>query len=298
MKRILGAIGLALALFLGRLADGAGPPRAVEVGCIRLPVAALERSGDFFEGLLDFRRDGPPHAVGNARTLRLRLGAECLDLLEPPAGTSRPVPADSRSTDRWFQHVAIVVSDMDRAFARLREAGVERVSPEPQRLPDWNPAAGGIRAFYFRDPDRHVLEIIWYPTGKGNPRWQRPAEGRTFLGIDHTAIVVSDTGRSLRFWRDELGLRVAGESLNHGPEQERLNAVAGARLRITGLRAERGPGVEFLEYLAPGDGRPYPSDSRPEDLWQWVTPVAVTGAARPAGLTRDPDGHAVLITPP
>lgn len=297
MARFLSPLALALALLLARAAGAAEAPRALEVGCVLLPVSDLTRSTAFFERVLDFDADRGAPDEGAARALRLRLGSECVELRQTPAA-GRPVPPDSRSNDRWFQHVAIVVADMDRAYARLQAAGVERVSPEPQRLPDWNPAAGGIRAFYFLDPDRHVLEVIWYPPGKGQPRWQRPAGDRTFLGIDHTAIVVSDTERSLRFWRDELGLRVAGESRNHGPEQERLNAVAGARLRITGLRAERGPGVELLEYLSPGPGRPYPPDSRPEDLWQWVTPVEVAGARGRGGLTRDPDGHAVHVSSP
>src|SRR3712207_7016443 len=51
-------------------------------------------------------------------------------------------------------------------------------------------------------------------------------------------------------------LAVAGASENYGTEQEHLNNVRGARLRITSLRAPRGGiGVEFLEYLAPRDGR-------------------------------------------
>ena len=78
--------------------------------------------------------------------------------------------------------------------------------------------AGGIRAFYFKDPDGHPLEILWFPEGKGDPKWQQPSD-RLFLGIDHTAIVVSDTAQSLRCYRDTLGLRVAGESENYGPEQ-------------------------------------------------------------------------------
>lgn len=102
-----------------------------------------------------------------------------------------------------------------------------RVSEGPQRLPDWNPAAGGIRAFYFRDPDRHPLEVLQFPAGKGDPKWAR--RDRLFLGIDHTAIVVSDTEASLRFYRDALGLRVAGAAENWGPEQERLNHVSGAQ---------------------------------------------------------------------
>jgi catechol 2,3-dioxygenase-like lactoylglutathione lyase family enzyme len=144
-----------------------------------------------------------------------------------------------------------------------------------------------------------------------------------FLGIDHTAIVVEDTESSLRFWRDQLGFRVTGESVNYGPEQERLNNVFGARLRITALRAPAGPGVEFLEYLAPGDGRPFPLDSRASDLWHWQINLDVAAADRAADLlrgpgapmvstgvvalpddalgfarglmARDPDGHAVLV---
>lgn len=92
-----------------------------------------------------------------------------------------------------------------------------------------------------------------------------------FLGIDHTAIVVSDTDASLKFYRDALGMRVAGMSENYGIEQERLNNVFGARLRITGLRADAGPGIEFLEYLAPADGRPAPKDAKANDLAHWQT---------------------------
>jgi hypothetical protein len=50
-----------------------------------------------------------------------------------------------------------------------------------------------------------------------------------------------------------------------------LNNVFGARLHITGLRAEAGPGIEFLEYLAPRDGRLTPSDKKPNDLVHWQT---------------------------
>jgi len=92
---------------------------------------------------------------------------------------------------------------------QLAKHQVRHVSTAPQTLPAWNPNAGGIKAFYFQDPERHVLEIIWFPAGKGDPRWQRPTNG-LFLGIDHTAIVVSDTDRSLAFYHDALGLRVAG----------------------------------------------------------------------------------------
>jgi catechol 2,3-dioxygenase-like lactoylglutathione lyase family enzyme len=208
---------------------------------------------------------------------------------------------------------------MDAAYARLQRHHVEHASREPQRLPDWNPNAGGIKAFYFKDPDSHPLEILQFPAGKGDLRWQ--ATGRLFLGIDHTAIVVGDTAASLAFYRDTLGLRVAGESTNYGLEQERLNNVSGARLHITALRAARGPGIEFLEYLAPRNGR-LADGIQPNDLAHWETTVTtadddlalerflmrrvmlVSPAVAVLGgpsefakglLVRDPDGHAVKV---
>ncbi len=121
-------------------------------------------------------------------------------------------------------------------------------------------------------------------------------------------------------------MQVAGESENYGPEQERLNNVFGAQLRITALRAAAGPGIEFLEYLAPRDGRPFPPDEKANDLIHWQTrfvgvsadeaaqalrntrtPFVSTGAValpdgkagfRKALVVRDPDGHAVQIVEP
>ncbi|MFS6633864.1 VOC family protein, partial [Staphylococcus aureus] len=89
---------------------------------------------------------------------------------------------------------------------------------------------------------------------------------RTFLGVDHTAIAVGDSAASLAFYEGALGLRVAGHAENFGPEQERLNAVRGARVAITWLRAGAGFGVEFLEYLTPRDGRPADPRLRTTDL--------------------------------
>src|SRR6266511_2835768 len=140
----------------------------------------------------------------------------------------------------------------------------------------WNRDAGGIKAFYFRDPEDHVLEIICFPPGKGDPKWQRETD-KLFLGIDHTAIVVSDTEQSLAFYRDLLGMRVAGGAENYGVEQEHLNQVFGARLRITALRADRGPGIEFLEYITPPGGRPLPDDANANDLVFWHTRLVTDG---------------------
>src|SRR5262245_15182541 len=257
-------------------------PTIRAVGPIGMTVADVERSAAFYSEVLGFEKVSDVEVWGadyerlqgvfglRMRVVRMRLGAEFIELTEYLAPRGRPVPADSRANDRWFQHIAIIVSDMDQAYARLREHRVQHASPAPQRLPDWNADAAGIRAFYFKDPDGHFLEILWFPPDKGDARWHRPTS-QLFLGIDHTAIVVADTERSLSCYRDTLGLRVVGGSENYGPEQERLNNVFGARLRITTLRAAAGPGIEFLEYLTPRDGRAAPPDARANDLTHWQT---------------------------
>jgi hypothetical protein len=112
------------------------------------------------------------------RTSELKLGDERIRLTEHLRNKGRAIPADSRSFDHWFQHIAIVVSDMDAAYEHLRRAKVKHVSTAPQTLPAWNKDAGGIKAFYFRDPEDHVLEIIWFPPGKGDPKWQQSTRSR------------------------------------------------------------------------------------------------------------------------
>jgi catechol 2,3-dioxygenase-like lactoylglutathione lyase family enzyme len=318
------------------IADSRRPVGVAAVQAVGLTVADMDRSVAFYTGVLAFESvserevSGPAFerlvgvAGARARVVTLRLGEEYLELTDflDPGGHAAP---DWRSNDRWFQHVAIVVRDMDSAFARLQSAGVRRASAGgPQTLPAWNRNAGGIRAFYFRDPDDHPLEILWFPPGKGMAKWHDPTD-RLFLGIDHTAIVVRDTRRSLAFYRDALGLSVAGASENYGPEQERLNNVPGARLRITSLRAAEGPGIEFLEYLTPRTGRDYPRNARANDLLHWqtrlrvpdagaaaarleteriqfISPGAVgigsTGAGTRGLQVRDPDGHVLQLVEP
>lgn len=327
------ALLLAAALFASEPPTWPEGVSASAVASVGITVADLDRSLAFFTEVLEFELVGADELAGpqreslegvfglRQRVAQLKLGDERVELTEYLAPRGQPIPLDSRSNDRWFQHIALVVEDVGEAYAWLRSKRVEHSSSGPQRLPDWNPNAGGIEAFYFKDPDGHVLEILSFPPDKGDEKWRHVAResGRRFLGIDHTAIVVDDTEASLRFYRDTLGLRVAGESENSGTEQDHLNNVFGARLRITGLRAPAGPGIELLEYLAPSGGRPYPEGARSNDLVHWEVRLLVDdleaseGALRAsrahfvsagpvelapnlaALLVRDPDGHAVEL---
>lgn len=330
---IVGILGAALrSLPAAETGAQAAIVRAVEA--VGMTVSDMDQSVEFFSTVLSFEKISDVEAWGTEyerlqglfglrmRVVRMRLRDESIELTEYLTPKGRPIPADSRSNDRWFQHIAIVVSDMNPAYQHLRRHKVQHASTAPQRIPDWNKAAAGIEAFYFKDPDGHPLEIIYFPPGKGDPKWQKQ-KSRLFLGIDHTAMVVSNTDHSLKFYRDLLGMKLAGESENYGTEQEHLNNVFGARLRITALRAAEGPGIELLEYLAPRDGRPMPADIRANDLMHWqtrlmspnadpaakalrtgrsafISPGVITTAEGKLGFTkgflvRDPDGHALQL---
>jgi catechol 2,3-dioxygenase-like lactoylglutathione lyase family enzyme len=304
------------------------------VETVGFTVSDMDKAVDFYTRVLPFEKVSDMEVWGTeyehlsgvfgarVRIVDLKLGGETLELTEYLTPQGRPIPVDSRSNDRWFQHIAIIVSDMDKAYAQLRANKVRHASTGPQTLPSYITAAAGIRAFYFKDFDNHVLEILSFPPDKGAAKWHELAKtGKLFLGIDHTAIVVGDSDASLKFYRDTLGLTVAGTSDNYGTEQEHLNNVFGAKLHITGLRTkEDGIAVEFLEYVAPTDGRIFPSDTRSSDLWHWETSFAAndmdtlfksyraeyisSGSVlvdknlfgfRKAAMIRDPDGHAVRI---
>jgi catechol 2,3-dioxygenase-like lactoylglutathione lyase family enzyme len=307
---------------------------AEHVGPVVMTVSDINRSVDFYSRVLTFQKISDRELSGreydllygvpgaHVRTVDLKLGDESIELLQFMDITGAPIPPDARSNDRTFQHIAIIVSNMAEAYRVLRQNHVEHISSFPQTLPDWNQNAAGIKAFYFKDPDGHPLEILQFPADKGDTKWHQQT-AKLFLGIDHTAIVVSDTEASLAFYRDILGMRVAGESENYGTEQEHLNNVFGAHLRITSLRSPSGIGIEFLEYIAPRDGLPSPSNAAATDIVHHETAITVddleniskqSGSAQftflspeingakglpmnasRARLVRDPDGHFLLL---
>jgi catechol 2,3-dioxygenase-like lactoylglutathione lyase family enzyme len=323
-------LSIALALFASTVFA------AREIRGFTLTVSDLDKSVAFYEQALGFTKvseqivsdrdvDYLTGVFGTRiRSARLQLGQEFVELEQYVAPKGEPVPVDSRSNDLWFQHFAVVVSDMDKAYAHVGGFGVPSISSAPQTIPASNQAAAGIKAYKFRDPDGHPLELLYFPPDKGRARWQD--KSRLFLGIDHSAIAVADTERSTGFWRDLVGLKVAGGSLNTGATQEQLDNAFGAVVRITGLRprVDESPGLEFLQYLTPTGGRPAPLGLRPNDLAAtrtvvevddlqaladrlqahnvtFISPrvVEVRGMPWSKGLmVKDPDGHAVLLVEP
>ena len=266
-------------------AGAAALPAWPHLQAVSFSCGDAEACAGFFCSQLGFRRldaldpgDAYATLVGlpgaHLRLVRLALGAEVLELLEVvelAAGQrpGRPFPADSGSTDLWFQHICIVVRDLAQASAGVRRmlaaGALQPISSAPQRLPEWNTGAAGIEAFKLHGPEGHCLELLAFPEGKGDARWHNAPEPGLWLGIDHSAIGSGDSARSCRFYDELLGLRLGGESLNHGPEQDGLDGLVEARVQITGHRCPSGAGIECLAYQSPAGGRPMPDDLGPQD---------------------------------
>lgn len=270
--------------------------QTIRVLRIELTVAALKPAVRFYNQALGFTADPPEDAAPEyaallgancIRQVALRRGAQTLVLqaFEPEGA---PYPTGSLACDQVFQHFAMPVSDMASAFAGLARFGVASISSAgPQLLP---PRSGGATAYKFRDPDGHPLELLRFPDG---------ATG----GIDHSAIAVTDAGRSIAFYRDTLGLRVGARQLNSGPEQDRLDGLTDARVDVVALQPQQQtPHVELLAYHTPPGRRGPPL--RPNDIAATRLVFEVTGLPDSAAtladgsravLIHDPDGHLLLL---
>jgi glyoxylase I family protein len=58
-----------------------------------------------------------------------------------------------------FRHIAFEVENVDTVYKRLLEKGVETVS-EPVTITGFHPKVDGKRFFYFRDPDKNLVELF------------------------------------------------------------------------------------------------------------------------------------------
>ena len=121
------------------------------IDSIGLTVHDMDAEVKFFTEVLSFKKTSDNEIVGEdfeellgvfgsrIRVVRLQLGSEFITLTQFLAPRGRPIPVDSSSNDGWFQHIAVVVSNMEQAYAYLRKHKIEHASTGPQTLPDWNP---------------------------------------------------------------------------------------------------------------------------------------------------------------
>ena len=303
-------------------------PSIARVSRFGLVVSDIHDAEQFFQQAFDLetveRRPGDPayaelmglHGVQSRHTL-MRLGQQEIELVafDPPG---RPYPSGSTSSDLWFQHFAIIVADMAAAYAQLEVTGrfVPISDGGPVQLPQ---SSGGVQAFKFRDLDGHPLELLAFPEGGAPDAWKAKHAGDLFLGIDHSAISVSSTAASIAFFQACFGLTQSMQSENVGPEQSRMDAVADARVTVTGLAPHRAPPhVELLGYHV-GERRPIDGHTAANDIAAtysvlqtdniepvvealtangaiFVSPGVVTlGNGARAIAVLDPDGHRFVV---
>ena len=337
---LLAAGAIMLLIAWSSLACAQDRSGAVErIKTIGFTVGDVERAANFFANVLQFEKVADFRVVGseydalvgvfnaNMRIVQMRVGGQVIELTQyvsPPTG--RFIPVWSNSNDAWFQHMAIVVSDMDAAYKILQDNNVRQISSRPITIPPSNPGAAGIKAIKFHDPERHPLELIYFPAGKGDPSWQKPSD-KLFRGVDHTAMTVPSTEKGVTFYRDVLGFSVGGTTLNSGPTQDVLDGLLNDTCLVTAMMPPSAPPhVEFLEYKSPPGGRVMPAETKSNDLWHWQPTLvsrniqALVGRLRQAGapfissslvaippeaqaklgfkkavMIRDPNGHALRL---
>ena len=293
-----------------------GSGRVLAFAGFRRSVTQLARAIDFYVEALGFECESVISAdTGALCCARLRLGDESIELCERAgAETLDAARPDSSVASVGFQHLAIVASDMNAAMARLRRlAPVAISSGDAVHLPT---RAGGVTAYKFRDPDGHPLELISFPAGTGNPKWQRSRPGQPTLGIDHSAISVGNVERSLAFYTAGLGFSLTSRQVNSGIEEDRLDGVGDVVVDVLGLMPAGvdTPHLELLGYRQPAPQpfiRRVAMERDPSDRLAWRVQGLDTILARLAsmprggpvgmklgagqGLLRDPDGHLVLL---
>jgi catechol 2,3-dioxygenase-like lactoylglutathione lyase family enzyme len=138
--------------------------------------------------------------------------------------------------------------------------------------------------------------------------------------IHHTGLTVADLDRSLRFWRDAMGMEVVFEQEKAGGYLEAIVGEPGAHVLMAHLAfGGEGPRIELFQYLAPSGGQHL---SRPADVGfahvcvacddlderlerliaaggtPFSKPVEVDTGVNKGGRSvylRDPDGHVVEL---
>jgi catechol 2,3-dioxygenase-like lactoylglutathione lyase family enzyme len=130
-----------------------------------LIVSDIETLAPFLCDVFDMRvkadlglQTGPevPQIMGlpgaQVKILMLEIGGHTLELLEVVQPRCEPISKETPFGRVGQCHVAFEVDDIDAAYARMKEKGVEVVVP-PQEIPEQ-------KFFYVRAPDNQWFEVV------------------------------------------------------------------------------------------------------------------------------------------
>ena len=94
------------------------------VESVGFTVSDMDKALDFYTHVLPFEKVSDTETFGTefehlsgvfgarVRIVRLKLGNEILELTEYLTAGGHPIPVDSRSNDKWLQHISIIFADM------------------------------------------------------------------------------------------------------------------------------------------------------------------------------------------
>ncbi|MHB0913160.1 MAG: VOC family protein [Armatimonadota bacterium] len=94
------------------------------------------------------------------------------------------------------------------------------------------------------------------------------------LATRHTGIVVQDMEKSLRFWRDVMGLTVAADFREEGEFIDTVQHLSGVKLHMVKLTAPDGSMIELLK----DDAHPTPPPAANELCDRGIRHIAFTVA--------------------
>ena len=89
----------------------------------------------------------------SARMGMLKAGDAHLELFQYESPTPKPSDPNRGVNDHGFNHMGIIVADIDAEYERLKEAGVRFHCPPVDM-------GGGTKVTYGRDPDGNVFELM------------------------------------------------------------------------------------------------------------------------------------------
>ena len=95
--------------------------------------------------------------LSKVRLVMLRTGDQILEFLQPVEPPGKPLGDDVQYGEVGQAHIALQVDDVDSAYKRLAEEGVQFICPPQENV-------GEQKFFYMRDPEGHYLEVFQPPS--------------------------------------------------------------------------------------------------------------------------------------
>jgi len=263
---------------------------------VELGARSLERSRDFYSGLLGLPEVPPPGPPTGRPTAWFAAGGALLEVVELGDDATTGTWADD-DLQAGMRHVGLKTGDVDAGIRRLEAAGVEVLSAPADVL-------GGVRIAFFLDPDGSRLEYVQGSLDYQSVRSpalaaaERAAAPRSSDGprFDHVGMTVADLSAALDFYCGTLGYSVIGD----------IRHVDDARgFLMTYLQAGGGV-LEVFSFDVPTSPAPVvgPSDRGLRGLGLAVAVggpalLGLTSAAEPPDWRTgsDPDGVGLTLVP-